>query len=162
MKFVMVVLLMLSAGVQAQVIKCTHPKTGKITYASTPCEAGHASKLIEDVKSTDEILAERQRAAEANGRLNRNRPAEPEGQRFAQPAAAPVPPAPTVAPPSYECLRAQRDLETISSIRTGSEEERRNRINAANVKVNILCGTQTELIQPPARPVLRRDKNSYP
>lgn len=167
MKFVSFVLFAVLAGsfgVHAQVIKCTDPKTGKITYASTPCASGQASKLVEDVKSNDERMAERQRAAEANERLQRGRLAEKETQRGAPPTPSPTPvqQGNTNQPPSYECLRIQRDHETISSIRTGSEEERRNRINASIVKVNIACGLQTELIQPPARPVIIRNRSLYP
>lgn len=162
--FSVVLMAMMAASTHAQVIKCTNPKTGKITYSSTPCEGGHASKLVEDKKSIDELMSERLRAAEANERKYRSRLAEIENQRTVPPISAPAPVQPSYSnqPNSYECLRVQRDHETISSIRTGSEEERRNRINASTVKVNIACGVQTELIQPPARPVIIRNRNVYP
>jgi hypothetical protein len=53
--------------------------------------------------------------------------------------------------PSYECRKAVQNHETTSSSRTGTAEERRNRINASTVNVNAVCGMQTELMQAPAR-----------
>lgn len=150
---------MMAVGVQAQVVKCTNPKTGTVSYSSTPCEGGYVSKLVEDRKSSEELMAERLRAAEANERKYRSHLVELENRKIEQRAPVPAQQGYANPSPSYECLRVQRDHETISSIRTGSDEERRNRINASIVKVNVTCGVQTELIQPPTRPVILRNKS---
>lgn len=46
----------------AQVNKCVHPKTGKITYSDTRCDTSQSEKLLENRKSNDEIMAERMQA----------------------------------------------------------------------------------------------------
>ena len=135
----------------AQVHRCKDA-VGKTIYSDTPCMAGQSGALLERQKSREEILEERLQAAEANERKYRQQAAERESQSR---IAADTPPAPQSVQQdkssSYECRKAQQDHETISSIRTGTAEERRNRINSSTIKVNTTCGTRTEMIQPPPR-----------
>ena len=134
----------------AQVHRCTDA-AGKTLYSDAPCIAGQSGALVEGRKSREEILEERLQAAQANERKYRQQAAE-RAQQQSTPAVPPVT-APIVAPDksaSYECRQAQRDYETVSSIRGGTDEERRNRINASAVKLNVECDLKTEMIQPPA------------
>lgn len=146
---------LMAMAAQSQVIRCTNPKTGQVTYSDQQCESGRSGVLVERRKSYEEIMTERLQAAEANEQKYRHRLAEMEVQQRAAPQA---PLFSQQSPPdksaSYECRQVQKDHETISSIRTGTEEERRNRINASIVKVNATCGMQTELVRAPVRPVL--------
>lgn len=154
-RLVFFLIVMMAVAAQAQVIRCTNPKTGQVTYSDRQCVSSHSGVLVERRKSHEEIMSERLQAAEANEQKYRNRLAEIEVQ---QQAGQQAPMVAQQSPPdkstSYECRQVQKDHETVSSIRTGTEEERRNRINASTVKVNATCGMKTELIQPPARPVL--------
>lgn len=141
---------MMAASAQAQVIRCTNPKTGEVTYSDKSCDNTHSSSLVERRKSREEIMAERLQAAEANEQKYRNRLAEMEVEqqtRQQAPVVAqqPLPDKST----SYECRLAQKNHETTSSSITGTTEERRNRINASTVKVNAACGMKTELMQAP-------------
>ncbi len=124
---------------------------GKTIYSDAPCGNGHSGVMIERQKSIRETMDERNLAAEANERKYRDRflDQQLQLQQTAVQAADPEPKKQDRSS-SYECRQAQREHETVSSIRTGTEEERRNRINAATQKSNVACGLQTEMIQPPA------------
>lgn len=137
--------------VAAQVHRCKDA-AGKTTYSDAPCGAGQSGVMIEREKNRQEIMEERMQAAEANERRYRQRAADQQMQSQ-QSTAAPVDrqPAPQDKSSSYECRQAQREHETVSSIRTGTDEERRNRINSSTQKVNAVCGLQTEMIQPPPK-----------
>lgn len=151
----LLIALMAVTTAQAQVIRCTNPKTGEVTYSDKSCDNNHSSSLVERRKSREQIMAERLQAAEANEQKYRNRLVEMEVEQQARqqaPVAAqqPLPDKST----SYECRLAQKNHETTSSSITGTTEEHRNRINASIMKVNAACGMKTELMQEPARPVI--------
>lgn len=138
-----------AAPAAAQVNRCTDA-AGKTLYSDAPCVAGQSGALVEGRKSREEILEERLQAAQANERKYRQQAAERAQQQStaaSTPAAAPSAPADKSA--SYECRQAQQDHETVSSIRSGSDDERRNRINASAIKLNLACDLKTEMIQPP-------------
>lgn len=135
----------------AQVHRCKD-SAGRTIYSDAACLAGQSGVLVERQKSREEILQERLQAAEANERKYRLQAVELESQASISTST------PTAQQSvqqdrssSYECRQAQRDHETVSSIRTGTTEERRNRINSSTIKVNTVCGMQTEMIQPPPR-----------
>lgn len=141
----------IAAPAAAQVHRCKDAAS-KTIYSDAPCMAGQSGALLERQKSREEILEERLQAAEANERKYRQQAAERESESR---ITANTPPAPQSVQQdkssSYECRKAQQDHETVSSIRTGTSEERRNRINSSTIKVNTACGIQTEMIQPPPR-----------
>jgi len=158
-KFIFFLMGLIAMTAQAQVIKCTNPATGQATYSDQPCENGKPGKLVEQRKSQEEIMAERVQAAEANERKYRNRLVEMQIEQQAV-RHSPMVEQQFVADKSssYECRQAQKDHETVSSTRTGTEEERRNRINSSTVKVNAICGTKTELMQAPVRAVIIKNR----
>lgn len=140
-----------------QILKCTDPQTGRVTFSDNPCATGQHGVEVAPRLTPEQIQADRDRANAAHERRSRERAEEQ--QRAAELAATtPAAPAPQWQAPnaahSNDCRQAQRDLETIASSITGSEEHRRNRINAATVRVNAACGMQTELIQPPPQIVV--------
>ena len=134
----------------SQVHRCKD-SVGKTLYSDAPCGTGQSGAMIERQKSAKEIMEERQLATEANDRKYRERALDPQMQ-MQQAAVQPLAPEPQKQDKSssYECRQAQRDHETVSLSRTGTDEERRNRINAATQKSNAACDLQTEMIQPPA------------
>jgi hypothetical protein len=138
----------------AQVHRC-QDSAGKTIYTDAPCAAGQKGVMIERARSREEILQDRMQAAEAMERKYREREAERDRQlQDSTRQAATSPSASVDKSSSFECRQAQRDHETVSSIRTGTEEERRNRINSSTQAVNSACGLQTEMIQPPPKIVV--------
>lgn len=134
----------------AQVIKCVDQKTGRITYADTHCSDRVSGTLLERQKTTQEIQTERIHASQASEReyLDQARRADSKNQeiRAAQSGAAQSAQqllSSSDKSISFECKKAQKDLETVSGIRTGTAEYRRNRVNAEISKVNVECGTKT-------------------
>lgn len=149
-----------SLAAQAQVIKCTNPKTGAVTFSDAPCDSGQGGVVVQKRRSAGEIEADNQRAAEANERKYQQQAVEQDRQVRSPPQERPMQQQnqPDKSQ-SLACQRAQRDHEVISSSITGTEEHRRNRINASTVSVNAACGTRTEMIQPPTvlqRPIHNR------
>lgn len=149
-------LMSFALAAQAQVYRCKDA-SGRTVYSDAACPSNSTGAVIERRKTEQEVMAERLQAAEANERKWRQRAFEAQQEARMQ-ARAPDP----VPPPayedrssSYECKRALRNQETVSSIRTGTPEERRNRINAETMKVNAACGTSQELMQEPPRVVHR-------
>lgn len=154
-RFVIFAVLALAAfAAQSQVIKCTDPRTGRVTFSDSPCASGQSGVEVAPRRTPEEIQADQERADQANERKSRQQ-AEDRQRAAELTAAAPAAPAPQPQQSnpanSNACRQAQRDLETIASSITGSEEHRRNRINAATVRVNASCGMQTEMIQPPSQ-----------
>lgn len=135
---------------QGQVIKCTNPKTGAVTFSDVPCETGQGGVVVQQRRSAQEIEADSQRAAAAHERKYQQRAAEQDQQyRSAQQELPPQQRQPDKSQ-SHACQQAKRDLDVVSSSVTGSEDQRRNRINASTVSVNAACGTMAEMIQAPA------------
>ena len=52
-----------------------------------------------------------------------------------------------------DCRLAQRDLDAARSSIVRNETEKRDQVNAAIAKANAACGSNTELLQPPAKTV---------
>lgn len=141
-------------GSSAQVTKCVDQKTGRVTYVDTQCSDRGAGTLLERQQTPQEIQAERLQALQASEKeyLDQVRRADTKFQerRVAQPAAFAQQLPSSDKSTSFECKKAQKDWETVSAIRSGAAEYRRNRINAEILKVNAECGTQTALMQAPA------------
>ena len=152
-RFIMTALIALAAcAAQGQVVRCTNPATGHTTYSDRPCDSGHPGKLVEQRRSQEEIALERRQAEQANQRKRQDQLNEAQSrQAVSQSLPAVAQQVSVDKSASYECRQARKDHETVSSIRTGTTEERRNRINSSTLSVNAACGLSTELIQPPAR-----------
>lgn len=154
-----ILLLCLSLGAlagpvaQAQVHRCS-TASGATVYSDAPCSEGQTGRLIERHKSPEELQQERAQAAAANDRQARERTAE----RLRQDVLSTVPERSAAAAPlpsdSPACKSAQKELQFVSSIRTISEDEKRLRVNAAITQVNAACGSQTPLMQEPARVIV--------
>ncbi len=111
---------------------------------------------------------------QAAGASNRPISLQPEGQRceravcgvaaFVDSKGYPLRTAPCIPSRPHRCATpgrsstrsksAQKELQFVSSIRTISEEEKRLRVNAAITQVNAACGSQTPLMQEPARVIV--------
>ena len=60
--------LLLSLSAQAQVVRCTDARTGKVTYTDGSCAPGSQTREIEARKTPEELRAEREQATEALAR----------------------------------------------------------------------------------------------
>ncbi|MCT9811926.1 DUF4124 domain-containing protein [Acidovorax sp. Be4] len=149
----------LALPVTAQVHKCKDA-SGKTIYADAPCAADQSGGLIERKRTQGEIDEERMQAAEANERKYRAQAARQEAQAFEQQQQRQAIPAggqPVVQDKSSspECKEATKELEFVSSIRTVTQDEKRMRTNAAIAQVNAHCGSNTQLMQEPAKVIVR-------
>lgn len=91
----------IGTAAQAQVVRCTDPATGKVTYTDGKCAGGTTAREVEARKTPEEIQREREQAAEAlalkqsargreQGRRNRS-PAQCAAERTPAAATTPVP-----------------------------------------------------------------------
>ncbi|PJI98677.1 uncharacterized protein DUF4124 [Acidovorax sp. 69] len=133
----------ISAGAQAQVVRCTDVSTGKVTYTDGKCTGGAAAKEVEPRKTPEAIQQEREQAAEALARKQQrlqaeNTAAETEAQRNAQRDRL----RPTKSQDyarSPECARSRRNLDVVLSGSSGATYEQNLRAEAAQRQVDLDC-----------------------
>lgn len=157
MRFTSFVLMVSFSGcVGAQVYACKDPVTGKTGYADAPCPSGSRSRLVVPPTTQEQALRDRALAAEASEKRYRLRMESQErdfavrtliiGQTITQTAPPPVPQQKQVS--GFECRLATRELEMATS--SGRDEnERILKTNAAIMKTNQSCGTDTPLLKLP-------------
>ena len=68
--------LLASLGAPAQVLRCTDPRTGKVTYTDGECTSGSQALEVEPRKTPEALRAEREQAAEAIARKQQRQQAE--------------------------------------------------------------------------------------
>ncbi len=140
----------IAGGAQAQVLRCTDARTGKVTYTDGSCEGGTAAREVEARKTPEERLLERELAAEALERKQQRqqaeataaetdarRAAERDRARAAQAAAAA--PQPQDYARSPECARSRRNLEGVAAGLSRSTYEQELRLEAAQRQVDLDC-----------------------
>jgi hypothetical protein len=132
-----------SLGAQAQVTRCTDPRTGQVTYTDGRCAGGTQAREIEARKTPEEIRAEREQAAEAIARKQERLQAEATEQqreesreRAARAAAAPKP---QDYAHSAACARSRRSVDVaLSRMDTGSYDDQ-VRLQALQRQMNLDC-----------------------
>lgn len=140
----------LSLAAQAQVVRCTDARTGKVTYTNGACETGSAAREVEPRKSADQIATEREQAAQALARKQEQlqaqalaaqtealRNAERDRARAAQAAAAA--PSPQDYARSPQCAQSRRHLDVVASGLARSGREQATRLSAAQQQVDLDC-----------------------
>ncbi|MFY3382922.1 DUF4124 domain-containing protein [Paracidovorax sp. MALMAid1276] len=146
----MVCLVGWSASAQAQVVRCTDPRTGQVTYTDGTCAGGASVREVEPRKTPQELQQERELAAEALERRQQRlqaeaaaadataqRNAERARARAAQTAAAA--PQPHDYARSPECARSRRSLDIVASGVARSAHEQELRLDAAQRQVDLDC-----------------------
>lgn len=139
----------MAIGAQAQVIRCTDPATGKVSYTDGKCASGTQGQEIEARKSPEQIQAEREQAAEAVARRRERLMLEAEqarvderqlreSQRAEQPAAQRSLPDPAQ---SQACMQARRQLEEVQSTLGRGMYDEAQRLDQANRQVDQACLT---------------------
>lgn len=136
----------LCLGVQAQVIRCTDARTGKVTYTDGTCSSGEAAREVEPRRTPEEILLDRQLSAEALERKQQRLQAESEAaqadaQRAAdlQRARAANAPLPQDYARSPECARSRRSYDMLANEGPRSTQEHGQRLEAAQRQMDLDC-----------------------
>ena len=135
---------------QAQVVRCTDARTGKVTYTDGACASGSAAHEVEARKTPEELQRERELAAEALERKQQRLQAEADAEqaeaqrnaerdraRAAQAAAAA--PQPQDYARSAECARSRRQLDLVASSLSRTPYEQDVRMEAAQRQVDLDC-----------------------
>lgn len=130
----------------AQVIRCTDPATGKVSYTDGKCASGNAVEQIEARRSPEEIQAERDEAAKALDRRRDRQKLEAEQRRVdeqqlqesdrRQQASQPPDPA-----NSQACAQARRNLQDVQSTLGQGMYDEPMRLDAAQRQVEQACLT---------------------
>ena len=142
--------LLLSLSAQAQVVRCTDARTGKVTYTDGSCASGTTAHEVEARKTPAELQQEREQAAQALERKQQrleteaaaaerdaHRAAAEDRARAARAAANT--PQPQDYARSPECARSRRNLELVTSSLSRSSHEQELRLEAAQRQVDMDC-----------------------
>ncbi|MES2610557.1 MAG: DUF4124 domain-containing protein [Pseudomonadota bacterium] len=136
----------LCLGAQAQVIRCTDARTGKVTYTDGICSSGEAAREVEPRRTPEEILLDRQLSAEALDRKQQrlqaeNEAAQADAQRAAdlQRARAANAPLPQDYARSPECARSRRAYDLLAGESPRSTQEHAQRLEAAQRQMDLDC-----------------------
>ncbi|MFT3812508.1 MAG: DUF4124 domain-containing protein [Acidovorax sp.] len=124
---------------QAQVNRCTDPRTGQVTYTDGDCAAGAQAREIEARKTPEQIEAERAQAAEALQRLREQQAAdaEAESRKAAQQAHERTAPRPDYAH-SAACASARKNVEAAQPSGLGTYEDQQ-RLQSLQRQMNLDC-----------------------
>lgn len=133
-------LVLAATGAQAQVVRCTDPATGKVTYTDGACQSGASAREVEARKSAADIQRERAEAAQAlelkQQRLQAEAAAQAQAARNAPAPAAQQRPDYARSP---ECIRSRRNLDTTISAGDAGTYEQNQRVEAAQRQVDLDC-----------------------
>lgn len=135
-----------AAPAAAQVVRCTDPATGHVTYTNGSCARGEAGKEIERARTPEELAQERAQAAQAQEARRERLQREAEQQRIDAANAAPASAAPRAPDPaqSAACRHARQALqEVLDSLGRGLYDEPQ-RLDAAQRQANLACLTPAE------------------
>lgn len=140
----------LPAVATAQVLRCTDPRTGQVTYTDGSCTGGSRAQEVQPRQSAEEIAEERRRANEALERKQQRAQDEAaaaemrarqdaERQRLEAARTAARSPTPADYARSPECARSRRELDIVAQGLSRTDEEHRLRLEAAQRQVDLDC-----------------------
>ncbi|MBF5007659.1 DUF4124 domain-containing protein [Diaphorobacter caeni] len=147
--------LLCAMAVQAQVIRCTDPVTGKVSYTDGKCASGNSAQEIEARKSPDEIRAEREQAAQARERVQerqqqdaKRRQNNAELQRSEQESRDRSQSAASNNPAnSQACAQARRNLEEVQASMGQGMYDESARLSEAQRNAERACLTPDEWVR---------------
>ena len=134
----------------AQVLRCTDPRTGQVTYTDGSCTGGSRAQEVQPRQSAEDIAEERRRAAEALERKQQRAQSEAaaaeararqeaERQRLDAARAAARTPTPADYARSPECAKSRREFDIVAQGLSRTDEEHRLRLEAAQRQVDLDC-----------------------
>lgn len=141
---------LLTSPAAAQVLRCTDPQTGQVTYTDGACTRGTRAQEVQPRQSPEEIAEERRRAAEALEHKQQRAQqeaaaaqarAQADADRQRQEAAQAAARRPTAADyaRSPECARSRRALDMVANGIARSDYEQTLRLEAAQRQVDLDC-----------------------
>ena len=147
--------LMWAAGVSAQVIRCTDPTTGKVSYTDGKCASGTNALEIEAKKSPEEIKAEREQAAQAQERTRerlqqdaKRRQENTDLQRREQELRARTQTTESENPAnSQACTQARRNLEDVQASMGQGMYDESTRLSEAQRNAERACLTPDQWVR---------------
>ena len=137
---------LLCGAVQAQVVRCTDARTGKVTYTDGTCAGSATAREVEPRKSQEEIRQERAQAAEALERKQQRLELEVtatrlEAEREAlrqREQANHSPPRPSYAH-SPECQRSRRQWQDLNEAHIREPLVHHPALDAAQRQMDLDC-----------------------
>lgn len=133
----------LGVSAQAQVVRCTDAKTGKVTYTDGKCASGTTALEVEARKTPEQIQLERDQAAQALADKQERQKAE---AAAAQAEAVRNPPPGRTKHASAqnyarspECARSRRNLDIVLGDAGNGTYEQNLRMQAAQRQVDLDC-----------------------
>ena len=135
----------LAGTAQAQVLRCTDPATGKVTYTDGNCGNGTAAREVEPRKSAEQIRQEREQAAEALERRHDRLQAEAEQEKRDEAREArerrTQPRREAAADPSQsaQCHNARRQLQEVTSTLGRGMVDEASRLDNAQRQADQAC-----------------------
>lgn len=141
-------LLLAATAAQAQVVRCTDARTGKVTYTDVGCDVGQRSTQVEARKTEQELANEREQAAEAleQKRLRQEAKAEADQRQLEREALQAQrdqnrqrPASSADFANSRACADARRALNAAASYLARTPEEQATRIDAAQQQMDFAC-----------------------
>jgi len=137
---------LLCLATQAQVVRCTDARTGKVTYTDGACESGAAAREVEPRKTAEELQQERAQAAEALQRKQQRLETEAAATRLQaerealrqRGQATSAPPRPDHAR-SPECLRSRRQWQELNEAQVREPLVQNPALDAAQRQMDLDC-----------------------
>lgn len=127
----------------AQVMRCTDPATGKVSYTDGDCRRGEAGREVEARKSPQEIAQEREQAAQAQERKQERLQMEARQLRDAQlaerAARSAQPPVLDDPAQSLPCQRARKQLQDLLPTLGQGLYDEQTRLDAAQRQADLAC-----------------------
>lgn len=126
---------------QAQVMRCTDPASGKVTYTDGACDKGTAVREVEARKTREEIEEERAQALQAlqikqqRQQIERQE-AQQEARQDRERSAARAPADPSRSP---ECARSRRNLDRVAGESGLGNYDGQARMTAAQRQMDLDC-----------------------
>lgn len=132
------------AAVQAQVLRCTDPATGQVTYTDGSCGRGTSAHEVERRKTPEEIAQEREQARAALEAQRQRQQADAlaaqqQAQREAQEARTRGREVSTDPARSPECARSRRELDRVAAEPGQGSYDAQARLSAAQRQMEPDC-----------------------
>ncbi len=127
------------APAQGQVLRCTDPRTGAVSYTDGTCDTGRQAKEVVPARSPEDIAREREQAAQA---IARKEQLLREEAAAAAAAAARPPPAPTQPHGTVETARCAQSRQQLQKLlnRPGDDAQAYSlQITAAQRQMELDC-----------------------
>lgn len=137
---------LLCLATQAQVVRCTDARTGKVTYTDGACEGSATAREVEPRKTEEDIRQERAQAAEALERKQQRLETEATATRLQaerealrqRETATNAPPRPDYAR-SPECQRSRRQVRELADAQAREPLVYNPALEAAQRQMDLDC-----------------------